>query len=80
MNRDINEFKERLGIEAGEILEYCLGKNWKSFNIRDSRKLFNEKLSIEIDGDDDFVESAIKIRKSYCIIKRDNNLIKLGIK
>jgi hypothetical protein len=65
MRVNISDFKNNLGPEADRIMEYCLGEDWKNVEVKESREMFNLALSINLEGDDNIVESALVIRYAY---------------
>jgi hypothetical protein len=65
MRVNISDFKNNLGPEADRIMEYCLGEDWKNVEVKKSREMFNLALSINLEGDDNVVESALVIRDAY---------------
>jgi hypothetical protein len=62
---NISDFKNNLGPDSDEIMEYCLGKNWRNVSVKESREMFNETLSISLKADSIVVESAFVIRDAY---------------
>jgi hypothetical protein len=65
MRVNISDFKNNLGPEADKIMEHCLGKDWKNVEVKESREMFNLALSINLEGDDNVVVSALVIRDAY---------------
>lgn len=62
---DIINFKKNLGPDADKIMEFCLGENWKNKTIIQSREMFNKKLSLNLTGKDNMVDSALIIKDAY---------------
>lgn len=70
----MSEFFFILGNEKDDIMEYCLGKNWRSAKIQGSHILFNKSLNLNLKGNDNLIDSARLIKNAYCIIKRNSKI------
>lgn len=62
------------GTEREEILKYCLGDNWETFSISDSREIINEKLGLNIQVHDDFDDSIRLMVETWRIFKRNSKI------
>lgn len=62
------------GTEREEILKYCLGDNWGSFSISESREIINEKLGLNIQVHDDFDDSIRLMVETWRVLKRNSKI------
>lgn len=70
----LDRFLLELGQDSEEIMIYCLGENWKSERVCDSRIKFNQKLNLNIDESESPMDSANKIKLAWISLKRESIL------
>lgn len=70
----LDRFLSELGQDSEEIMIYCLGENWRSERVCDSRIKFNEKLNLNISESENLIDSAKKIKLAWILLKRESIL------
>lgn len=70
----LDRFLSELGQDSEEIMIYCLGENWRSERVCDSRIKFNEKLNLNLSEDDNVFFSVNKIKLAWILLKRESIL------
>jgi hypothetical protein len=69
-----DKFLSELGQDSEEIMIYCLGENWKSESVPESRIKFNQKLNLNINESENLIDSANKIKLAWILLKRESIL------
>lgn len=70
----LDGFLSELGQDSEEIMIYCLGENWRSERVPESRIKFNEKLNLNLSEDDNVFFSVNKIKLAWILLKRESIL------
>ena len=73
-NYRLDRFLFELGQDSEEIMIYCLGENWKSERVCDSRIKFNKKLNLNLCEEENIFFSVKKIKLAWILLKRESIL------